>query len=291
MSDTDDSKLFVAEQNSVVDLGELVNAVYEFRWRAIGVVAICIVVSVSYALLATQWYRAEVVLLPAEEQTTPALGSQLDGLASLAGFSVGGADSTEPLAVLRSREFLSGFIDDLNLMPTLFSEKWDSKNERWKSPDAEKWPDIRDGTEFFDRKIYRVAQDTKAGTVTLSVQWKDPELAAEWANEIVGRLNQQMRGKALREAERNIAYLQSEVTSTSLVILQQSISALLESQYQKLMVAKGNEQFAFRVIDKAVVPKYRHKPNRKLIVAIGGVLGLVLGLAVAVSSFSRASRH
>ena len=53
---------------------------------------------------------------------------------------------------------------------------------------------------------------------------------------------------------------------------------LLESEKQKAMLANVNEDFAFEVIDPAVAPETRQKPNRKLIVALGGVCGGFLGI-------------
>ena len=46
---------------------------------------------------------------------------------------------------------------------------------------------------------------------------------------------------------------------------------LLESEKKKAMLANVNEDFALEVIDPAVTPKVREKPNRKLTVALGGV--------------------
>lgn len=49
--------------------------------------------------------------------------------------------------------------------------------------------------------------------------------------------------------------------NTNLVALQQAIGRLLENELQKLVLARGNEEFAFRVIDTAVAP--RKKPRKK----------------------------
>jgi len=41
------------------------------------------------------------------------------------------------------------------------------------------------------------------------------------------------------------------------------------------------EQYAFRVIDPAVVPEVRSKPKRKLIVVLGGGLGMMFSIFLA----------
>src|SRR5690606_2767647 len=108
---------------------------------------------------------------------------------------------------------------------------------------------------YFDDNVRSISEDDETGLVTLTVEWIDPEIAAEWANILVERLNERMRRRALLEAESNVGYLQEELAKTGVVTLQQSISRLLESELQKLMLARGNEEFAFRVIDRAQVPK------------------------------------
>jgi uncharacterized protein involved in exopolysaccharide biosynthesis len=44
------------------------------------------------------------------------------------------------------------------------------------------------------------------------------------------------------------------------------------------MLARGNKEFAFRVIDHAQAPKARFKPNRVLIVLLATVLGGMLSM-------------
>ena len=127
-----------------------------------------------------------------------------------------------------------------------------------------------------------VEEDTSTGLVTLSVEWRDPELAAAWANLLAVRLNDHMRQRALAEAEANVKYLRHEFESTSIVALQQSISGLLENEMQKLMLARGNSEYAFRIIDRAEVPRAKSKPRVTLIVAVATVFGAMLSGLVAL---------
>jgi len=240
---------------------------------------------VAYALIATEWYSADVLLLPAEERSTQGLGGlagQLGGLASLAGVSVGGGSNIEPLAVLRSRDFTRAFIEDKNLLTVLFSGDWDEEAQRWKFEDPEDWPDLRDAVKYFQEEVRSVDEDISPGLVTLTIEWTDRDTAAEWANLLVKRLNERMRQKALQDAETNVAYLQEELANTSVVTLQQSIGSLLETELQKLMLARGNEEFAFRVIDRAEAPKERSKPNRILLVAFAVIVGGMISMFIVL---------
>ena len=226
--------------------------------------------------------RATRRLAPADEQSAPALPGQLGGLAALAGVTTNDRSSVEPLAVLESRQFARGFIEQLDLMPVFFRDAWDAENETWRASDPAGAPDIRDGVKYFHLRVLEVNEDRSTGLVTVAVEWTDPEIAAEWAGIIVRRLNERLRERALREAETNVAYLESAMTNTTLFNLQESIGRLLEIELQKLMLAKGNEEFAFKIVDPAVPPKQRVRPKRALIAIVGTLLGGLLGVFIVL---------
>lgn len=261
-----------------VSLRELWLLVWRRKLIVAAVTAVFALGSITYALLADEVYRAEVLLAPAEEASAPAIGGQLGGLAALAGFNVNEGGGVEALAVLRSRDFAREFIEHHALLPLFFEDDWDQAGQRWRMEDPEAAPDVRDGVRFFHEKVLTVQEERGTGLVTLAVEWTDPEIAAEWAGTLVRRLNNRLRERALAEAQTNIDYLQSELATTSLVTLQESIGRLLESELQKLMLARGNEEFAFTVLDPAEPPKHRVRPKRTAIVILGTILGGLLAV-------------
>ncbi|TDJ32095.1 MAG: hypothetical protein E2O53_12665 [Gammaproteobacteria bacterium] len=264
--------------------------IWQILWRGKQIVIATTIIfalgSVTYALLAKEIFRAEVLLVPATEQSAPMIGGQLGGLAALAGVSTGGRGVVEALAVLQSRKFARDFIEQLNLMPVFFVEDWDAEEGRWRENDPAEAPDIRDGVKFFRENILKVSEERTTGLVTLAIEWTDPGVAAEWAGILVRRLNDRLREGALQEAQTNVAYLQSEMAKTTLATLQESIGRLLESELPKLMLAKGNEEFAFKIVDPAVAPKQRVRPKRALTTIIGTMLGGLLGIFIVLVGHS-----
>lgn len=264
--------------------------IWQILWRGKQIVIATTIIfalgSVTYALLAKEIFRAEVLLMPATEQSAPMIGGQLGGLAALAGVSTGGRGDVEALAVLQSRKFARDFIEQLNLMPVFFVEDWDAEEGRWRENDPAEAPDIRDGVKFFRENILKVSEERTTGLVTLAIEWTDPGVAAEWAGILVRRLNDRLREGALQEAQTNVAYLQSEMAKTTLATLQESIGRLLESELPKLMLAKGNEEFAFKIVDPAVAPKQRVRPKRALTTIIGTMLGGLLGIFIVLVGHS-----
>lgn len=265
-----------------MDIFKLWYTLWRSRWLIVGIVAAFAVGSAAYALLSPPWYNANVLLAPAKEKTSLDLAGQLGSLASLAGLAgiePGGTRSIEAVAVLKSRDFARAFIKDQDLLPVLFADDWDAQARKWRLAAP---PDLRKAVEFFDKKIRKVAEDRRTGLVTLSIEWKDPELAASWANLLALRLNENLRQRALVEAEANVKYLRQELESTSVVVLQQTVSQLLEREMQKLMLARGNAEFAFRIVDRADVPRLRSKPKRTLTVVVAVLLGGMLAVIVVL---------
>lgn len=257
------------------EIGRITRLMWESRKLVISITAITTTLGVVYSLLATEWYKAEVVLAPSDAQRSlsGALG-QLGGLASLAGINLTPSGDQKPVAVLKSRGFARDFIEDYKLVDAFkgrFNLRLDSRPH-----------DIRDAVMYFDEEIRTVTEDRKAGLVTLEIRWKDSETAAKWANLLVDRLNDRVRAVAEAEAERNVTYLQREIASTSIVSLQQSLGRVLEVEMQKLLLARGNKEFAFKVIDPATPPKLRDWPRRKVIVLLAAILGGLLSLAVVM---------
>jgi uncharacterized protein involved in exopolysaccharide biosynthesis len=252
-----------------IDLWELWDTIWSGRWLIIAITALFAIGGVTYAMLAQEWWRAEVVLAPTDKKALPGALGQLGGLASLAGVSLDGSGNKEPLAVLRSKALSREFIIDKDIAELLNERSIFSLGEPL---------DLRDAVRFFEREVRFVNEDKKNGLVTLSIRWRDPATAAIWANEMVRVLNNRLRDKALQEAERNVAYLRQEMAASSVVSLQQPMGRVLEGEMQKLMLARGNEEFAFKVIDPAMPPKLRDWPKRALIVIVATLAGGFLGL-------------
>ena len=266
-----------ADEMSLLDLWVVL---WRNKWSVILITAAFSIAAVIYSLAATEWYRAEAVLAPADERSTQGLSGALGGLANLAGVSAGGNDSVEALAVLRSREFAASFIQDLNLLPVFSPEAMVSETAADRFDATQ--PDMRDAVKYFSDNVLRVTEDRETQLVTLAIEWTEPEIAADWANALVHRLNERMRQRSLLEAETNLAYLQTELGKTSVVTLQQSIGRLMEGELQKLMLARGNEQFAFKIIDPAQAPKMRSRPRRTLFVILAAFLGGAISLVVVL---------
>ncbi|WP_428311149.1 Wzz/FepE/Etk N-terminal domain-containing protein [Hydrocarboniphaga sp.] len=267
-----------------LSFAELTRRLYESKWLVMSVTMAATAAALAVALLSTPIFKAEVLLVPVEHDSSGGRGlsSQIGGLASLAGVSLGGksGDDAEAIAMLKSRLLTYSLIKERNLLPLLFPKKWDQAQHRWK--DNVKVPTLWDAERIFSKSVRQILDDKKTGLVTVSVEWTDPTLAADWVTELVNSTNRLLRARAIEHAEVNIAFLKTQLDQTSVIEVRQSIYRLLEDEIKKVMLAHGDSEYAFKVLDPAVVPEEKIRPARGIIVGLGFFLGFGVSCVIAV---------
>ena len=262
-----------------IDLLELIRTLLQAWKTIVGTTIVCTGLAVVYALYAPEVFKAETLLAPAQEESssTSSALSQFGGLAAMAGITIPSSSNVERvLATLETREFLKKFISSRKLLPIIFDDLWDESSSSWKTIEGQEELTTVDGIVPLQGAI-EVEQE-KSGLITLSISWNDPFVAAQLANDLVKQINNQLRERAIADSKKRVGYLEQELAKTTLQDMRAVLYNLLESEKQKAMLANVNEDFALEVIDPAVVPEIREKPNRKLIVVLGGVCGGFLGI-------------
>ncbi|AMN46426.1 hypothetical protein ACG33_04770 [Steroidobacter denitrificans] len=263
-----------------------------YRWLLLATSLTIGTLAGLYAASKEPLYGAEVTMMPAgtaeELGVTSRLGGQLGSLVSLGGFGVSvGAAKDEALAILKSRQFTEEFIDDMGLMKILYSSLWNSKEERWLAEEGTQIPTMGSAYRRFRDSIRFIKEDQKTGLVSLEIRWFDRIQAAEWANAMIQRLNERMRLRSIEQAEKSIAYLNSQLEATALVEVRQSIFGLIEKNIRQIMLARGRGEFAFKIIDPAVPAEEDNVLNvhPSLFVALGTIVGLMFGLMISFAHF------
>ena len=283
-----------AREDGPVDLGLVWTRLWsKRRLLAVTIVSFGLAFTIA-AFVLTPFYRAAVVLAPASDERNSmsgalnsALGS-LGGLASFAGLNLNSGDleTEEALAVLHSRQFTSAFISDFKLKPVLFARKWDAASHAWKGgPNKE--PSDAATYRYFNDKIRTIVQDKKTGLITMQIDWLDRIAAAEWANELIRRLNAEMRGRAIDKAERSLVFLERELETTSTLEVRDAINRLIEAEIKQRMLANVTQEYSFRVVDRAITADRDDPvfPNKVLLILLGPLLGLLIG-SLAVLMFT-----
>lgn len=276
-----------AQQNAEDSLSfvELMRLVW-VRKVMVGALAMAgAVIGAGWSYLIVPEYSAQVVMSPVSSESGGAgmlgeIAGQLGGLGSLVSPGLFNAhEREESVQFLRSRFIVERFVNENNLMPILFAKRWDAAAKTWKA-DGKPPPTMGQAYILFNQRIRLVTDDRRSGLVSLAIRWSDRELCAKWANALTALANSELRARAIDESTRNIAYLNEELERTQQVERQQTILRIVESQIRTIMLAKGRVEYAFKVIDPAVVPDARERirPKRAAMTVMGFVLGGVAGV-------------
>ncbi|MCG8612616.1 MAG: Wzz/FepE/Etk N-terminal domain-containing protein [Pseudomonadales bacterium] len=295
------------KEDAKFDLVNITLTLWNSKFLIAAITALVIGASVLYALSKPNIFQSEALLAPVDSASNGALSSLVNRFGSFAGFPFRGRSSdretTNALATLKSRAFIANFIKKYNLNVPLFARKWDpvskemmvdpevydEKNKNWLrkvehpfTPEPSEW----EGYELFT-KMMNVSENPDSGLISLSIRWNNPEEAKQWVDWLVLEINEYVKQKELEEAKRSLSFLQRQLAKTSLVEMQEVLYQLIEAQTKNQMIAEIRDEYVFKTIDPAVVPKERHSPKRRNIVLAGAIIGffIAIGTVLLIQAF------
>jgi capsular polysaccharide biosynthesis protein len=300
-----------------IDLAELWSSLMKRKWLILVLTGL-VTFSVALAtLFMTPQYESSVSLMPVSGGGESGLAPKYGGLASLAGISLpsGGAMplSAEAVSTLMSKRFLKDYILEKDLKKQLFYQSWDSENNRWLVSEsligsfkktltnlfgssengakfsyegqeilAEGEPSVYSVVDFFSNNVLSISENSESGIFTLKIKWIDPVVARDWANELVLRVDNELRQKAIAESQATIAYMQDKLPTIKLQDFRAIALQMIEDNLKKVTFAQVKQEYVFKVIDPAIVAGEASSPKKGLMVAVGFVLGLMLSLFLAL---------
>lgn len=276
------------ESESDADVRDQIRLLWSRRWFIAAVTLAFGVCATVVAFVSPKSYEASVLLQPVTNSSSgnglgalSSITSGVGGLAALAGISVeGNAQRARAVAVLQSRALTEAFVQKNDLLPILFRKYWDAKRGTWKRVSAADAPTLWKANRLFENKIRKVTSDPKSDLVTLTITWRDPKLASDWANGLVEMTNEELRNEALQEADQDIAYLNAQAAKTNTVEVKEAIYSLMQTVLSREMVARGTKEYAFKVLDPAAPPELPSSPKKSLWILAGLVAGLLLGIFI-----------
>jgi tyrosine-protein kinase Etk/Wzc len=179
------------DEISLLDLGTTLG---EEKKLIFGLPFLAGIVAIVVSLLLTPIFTARTTLLPPQSggggAAAAALAS-LGGLAGLAGISGGGSTADTILSMLKSRSAKDEIIDQFDLL------------NRY---EAEKRQDVYTKLDT----VVRVSSDKKSGLITIEVDDKDPEFAANMANAYYEVLRKLMTRVAVTEAQQRRVFFEEQ---------------------------------------------------------------------------------
>ncbi len=301
------------EYDDEIDLRELFGILWSGKIKIIVITAIFAVGSVLFALSIPNQYKATALLAPAQSDSgglSSALG-QLGGLASLAGVSIGGGESSQSKIaqeIMKSWSFVETFISDNDLEVEVYAaEGWsrdsgvlkidddiyDTSQQSWLIEDDDTG-ELRPPTswELFERfeEMLSVSEDKKSGLVSVSIDYYSPQMAKKWLDRYVSAINEHMQSRQVAKVSNNIAYLEAQIDKTSIAEMKEVFYTIIEEQTKDKMVAEASPDYAFVAVSPSMVPEEKSQPKRALICILGTLLGGVMSVVlVLVGHYARGS--
>jgi uncharacterized protein involved in exopolysaccharide biosynthesis len=270
----------IGVRNDDIDLLAVWKLAWGSKYLISGIALLCAALAGVVAFNITPIFRAETVVISARNAGgMGSLSAQLGGLASIASLAgvnldAAGSADREAKAILESRSLAGQFISENNLLEVLL-------------PNSKKPTTLWLAVKLFREEVLTIREDKRTGLTTLAIEWKDPAVAANWANGFVALANERIRAIAINEANRNIKFLNEEIDKTRIVEVQRSMYSLIENETKTLMLANARREYAFGVVDPAVPPERKVSPRRSLYVFFGTFAGAGVGLLVAYARRAR----
>jgi len=290
-------------------------------WNRKVLIILLVIVSVFAtairSLFMVNIYKSEAVITSVAQGETggggvSALVSRFGGIPGMA--VPGSSSSSEIINLLKSKILREKIIKRYDLLPVFFPEQWDEVKDDWKEGDEErgftlnpfvfirgfverathdapinhgdkekgekKGPTVWDGLRALN-SIVSVGSNIKDNTITVSIEFYDPEMAAKMVDYFLVALLDHMTSEAKRAAMINKKYLDEQLARTSDPLIRQKVYNLIAQQIEAAMMSEVKENFAFKIIDPPRVPDRRIKPGRTRMVMLSFVVSLFMGIFLA----------
>ena len=301
-----------SQYDDEIDLRELFGVLWAGRLKILVITGVFALASVVYALSVPNQYKATALLSPAQSSgggLSGALG-QLGGLASLAGVSIGGGESSEAQVaqeIMKSWNFIEGFIKSNDLAVEIYaaegwsrssnslqinSDLYDESDSQWLVENNESGAlGPPSSWNLFKRFLgmLSVSEDKKSGLVSVSIEYYSPQIAKHWLDLYVAAINGHMQERKMAEVTRNITYLEAQIKKTNIAEMKEVFYTIIEEQIKSKMLAEASPDYAFVPVSPSMVPEEKSQPKRALICILGTLLGGMLSvLWVLVLHYGRA---
>jgi len=205
------------DRSDEINLLDYWRVIWKRRWLISSIFFISVFSTAIISLRMTPIYQAKATLMPVESSQgrfSAALGAlqNIPFVGGAVGGTLGKTATDKLISILNSRTAAENVIKSLNLIKVLFKDKEDWKEEiisRW-SP--KKPPTLQDTVGLL-QGIVKIADDRK-GLISISVEYKDPKLAADIANEYVNALQNFLNTASISLAKRNRIFLEKQIQLT-----------------------------------------------------------------------------
>ena len=259
------------KEKDTLDIYEILDFILSKKLTLTAILILPIFISVISSYFYEEKYTGEIIISQAAELNNTS--QNIGGISSILGlqFDPKSQNSVRNLALLKSRAFLIDFIKKYELKKYIFKHRWDDETNLW--VDDNEPLDIAAYKAFLGKNLGVVENKTN-GLITLTIMHSNPEVAAFLTNAIVNDINQFIREKDSKEFQENISFLLEELENVSSQFSKDYLYKILEMQTTKFMNASVNQEYAFVIVDPALVPNKKSFPSRVNFLITGIMIGI-----------------
>jgi len=288
-----------------IDLRELFGVLWAGRLKIIAISAVFAFVSVIYALSEPNQFKATTLLTHAQSDSSDLSGAlgQLGGLASFAGVSIGGGESSEAQIaqeIMKSWSFIEGFIAENNIAVEVYTAQgWSRESNELQIDDSlydvetETWLVKNDNTDEMGPpsswKLFKsfserlaVSEDKKSGLVSVSIEYYSPQISKQWLDMYVAAINAHMQQRQMAKVANNINYLEAQIKKTSSAEMREVFYTIIEEQMKNKMLAEASPDYVFVTVRPSMVPEVKSQPQRIITCILGTLLGGILSVLLVL---------
>jgi uncharacterized protein involved in exopolysaccharide biosynthesis len=276
---------------------ELFKILWKGKVVIILITFLSILLSVIFALSQNDIYKSSaLVSIQSANESGGSSLSQYSSLASMAGIKLPSSSSSSDktffiIETISSRVFFSNLIKKYNLLPDLmatesfnkelnksiYSDSYNTNTMEW----TISTPSFTKSHQVF-LSILNVRQDPKNKFITIEIDHESPIFAHKLLSTIIKEINLIIRDQDLRDSELSIEYLKLKVSETKLKEVKDSFNSLIGAELEKKMLADIKEDYALKIIDPPLVPEFKFKPQRSIIVFFSFVFGFFFSILLVL---------
>ncbi|MDB2665370.1 hypothetical protein N9Y96_01175 [Gammaproteobacteria bacterium] len=256
--------------------------------------SIIFIFSIIYALFQPNIYRSSGIyeIADSNESSSPIEAQGLSSIAGAVGVSLGKPSSNKSdviIETIKSKGFLLHLLNIEGVFPSLFAiDYYDPQSQKIILDQSlyskNKWtngiPSIHQAHLIYEKSI-SIRRDNKDGFIYIHFAHQSPYFAEEFLSLIVSEINATMRVKAAKESSKSIKFLTEEFTETNWLEIRNSISSLLQKQFETQMIANVREEYALKPIESPFVEEDKFSPSRLSIVLWWTLGSLIISIMIA----------
>lgn len=280
-----------------LNFGTLINWFLIDFWKIVIAFILSSLIAIGVALSLPNEYTASTKLISNMDEGKALSGALagLDGLASIAGVSIGGDEmSPEVLAeIMLSSSFLGRFAVENEMLPIIFAAEGFNTStgefvfdESIYNPHKNSWtrdvkypatpePGIVEATEKL-RENLGASYDRKTKLVTVSYTSYSPEYSYNIVTKLISSFNQHVKQREIQRLNKTVAYLKEQLEKDAAIEVRSAIQKVLEEQFKKLALAQTRNDFAFEVIEEPQKPYKKSAPKRAIITLLISLFGTII---------------